>query len=201
MGRPGPVDENREAFYYKYFPLRSASSGCAMTTKGQPLATNAEADALRRPGAHSASDLGPDLTACDREPIHIPGAIQPHGVLLIVDAIEDRIIGGAGDVAGLLGSEWLGGPVGGLVGADALAVLRSTIAGPVSLGTISDRALSIVASREGRWWLIEVEPTTPGRPGTEDALTWIEHGGEEFARAVDLDDLSARAFSTSENIH
>lgn len=23
-----------------------------------------------------------DLTNCDREPIHIPGAIQPHGVLL-----------------------------------------------------------------------------------------------------------------------
>ena len=23
-----------------------------------------------------------DLTNCDREPIHLPGAIQPHGVLL-----------------------------------------------------------------------------------------------------------------------
>lgn len=157
------------------------------------MATIAEADTPRRPGVHSASDLGPDLTACDREPIHIPGAIQPHGVLLIVDPIEDRIVGGAGDVAGLMGSEWLGGPVGGLIGADALAVLRSTIAGPVSLGTINDRALSIVASREGRRWLIEVEPAASGQPGTEDALTWIEHGGEEFARAVDLDDLSARA--------
>ena len=27
-----------------------------------------------------------DLTACDREPIHIPGAIQPHGVLLALDS-------------------------------------------------------------------------------------------------------------------
>jgi two-component system, chemotaxis family, sensor kinase Cph1 len=26
-----------------------------------------------------------DLTDCDREPIHVPGAIQPHGVLLVVD--------------------------------------------------------------------------------------------------------------------
>ena len=26
-----------------------------------------------------------DLTDCDREPIHIPGAIQPHGLLLAVD--------------------------------------------------------------------------------------------------------------------
>jgi len=26
-----------------------------------------------------------DLTTCDREPIHVPGAIQPHGVLLALD--------------------------------------------------------------------------------------------------------------------
>src|SRR5690606_18534026 len=25
-----------------------------------------------------------DLTNCDREPIHVPGAIQPHGVLLVL---------------------------------------------------------------------------------------------------------------------
>jgi light-regulated signal transduction histidine kinase (bacteriophytochrome) len=27
----------------------------------------------------------PDLTNCDREPIHIPGSIQPHGVVLVLD--------------------------------------------------------------------------------------------------------------------
>src|SRR6476660_3073503 len=25
-----------------------------------------------------------DLTNCEREPIHIPGAIQPHGIMLVV---------------------------------------------------------------------------------------------------------------------
>ena len=29
-----------------------------------------------------AEDAHVDLTNCDREPIHVPGAIQPHGVLL-----------------------------------------------------------------------------------------------------------------------
>ncbi len=29
-----------------------------------------------------ASSQGVDLTSCEREPIHIPGAIQPHGALL-----------------------------------------------------------------------------------------------------------------------
>src|SRR4051812_27269059 len=27
-----------------------------------------------------------DITTCDREPIHIPGAIQPHGFLVALDA-------------------------------------------------------------------------------------------------------------------
>src|SRR4051812_8614967 len=32
-----------------------------------------------------------DLTNCDREPIHLPGAIQPHGALLGVDEADGRI--------------------------------------------------------------------------------------------------------------
>jgi light-regulated signal transduction histidine kinase (bacteriophytochrome) len=34
----------------------------------------------------------PDLTTCDREPIHIPGSIQPHGVLIVVDARTRTIL-------------------------------------------------------------------------------------------------------------
>lgn len=143
--------------------------------------------------ATSPSALGHDLTICDREPIHMPGAIQPHGMLLIVDPAEGTIVGGAGDVASLLGPQWLGGSIHDLIDELGLSVLRSTIAGPVVLGMVAARGLSAVASREGRFWLIEVEPTAMGEPGTDDALTWIEHGGEEFSRAVDLDDLSARA--------
>jgi two-component system, chemotaxis family, sensor kinase Cph1 len=38
-----------------------------------------------------------DLTDCDREQIHIPSAIQPHGTLLVVDPASDRVIqAGAG---------------------------------------------------------------------------------------------------------
>ena len=33
----------------------------------------------------------PDLDACAREPIHIPGSIQPHGVLLVVDPAESSM--------------------------------------------------------------------------------------------------------------
>ncbi len=28
-----------------------------------------------------------DLTGCDREPIHVPGHILPHGAMLVIDAV------------------------------------------------------------------------------------------------------------------
>jgi PAS fold len=42
--------------------------------------------------AHTPSYGEVDLTTCDREPIQIPGAIQPHGVLLALDTdlVEER---------------------------------------------------------------------------------------------------------------
>lgn len=33
-----------------------------------------------------------DLTNCDREPIHIPGSIQPHGVLFVINPDDLKII-------------------------------------------------------------------------------------------------------------
>lgn len=44
------------------------------------------------------------LTLCDREAIHTPGAIQPHGALLALDRADFRIIQAGGDTEGLLGA-------------------------------------------------------------------------------------------------
>ena len=44
-----------------------------------------------------------DLSNCDREPIHIPGSIQPHGILLVVEPGTFRIIQVAGDTENILG--------------------------------------------------------------------------------------------------
>jgi light-regulated signal transduction histidine kinase (bacteriophytochrome) len=45
-----------------------------------------------------------DVTNCDREPIHIPGAILPHGAMLVLDGETLDILQVAGDVTGLLGA-------------------------------------------------------------------------------------------------
>lgn len=44
-----------------------------------------------------------DLTNCDREPIHIPGVILPHGAMLVVDGTSLRVLQAAGDTESLLG--------------------------------------------------------------------------------------------------
>ena len=46
-----------------------------------------------------------DLSNCDREPIHIPGSIQPHGILLVVEPATFRILQVAGDTENILGRE------------------------------------------------------------------------------------------------
>jgi light-regulated signal transduction histidine kinase (bacteriophytochrome) len=45
-----------------------------------------------------------DITDCDREPIHIPGAILPHGAMLVLDPESLEILQVAGNCLGLLGA-------------------------------------------------------------------------------------------------
>lgn len=52
-----------------------------------------------------------DLTNCDREPIHIPGSIQPHGCMLVCD--EEAVVIRRHS---LNAADFLGLPEGNLVG-------------------------------------------------------------------------------------
>jgi two-component system, chemotaxis family, sensor kinase Cph1 len=46
-----------------------------------------------------------DLTACEREPIHIPGSIQPHGFLLSIRLPDTSVIHASANAASILGLE------------------------------------------------------------------------------------------------
>jgi len=72
-----------------------------------------------------------DLSTCDREPIHIPGSIQPHGVLLVVERQRLVIEQVAGDSAALLGvspSALLGVSITALLDAATAAYVASKLA-------------------------------------------------------------------------
>jgi light-regulated signal transduction histidine kinase (bacteriophytochrome) len=47
----------------------------------------------------------PDLSVCEREPIHIPGAIEPNGALLVLKEPELTIVQTSANVGRLLGLE------------------------------------------------------------------------------------------------
>lgn len=50
----------------------------------------------------SPDNLAPDLLSCDRDPIHIPGFIQPDGVLLAVGPGSGLVVQTAGETLGML---------------------------------------------------------------------------------------------------
>jgi chemotaxis family two-component system sensor kinase Cph1 len=72
-----------------------------------------------------------DVTNCDREPIHIPGAILPHGAMLVLDAGTLEVLQAAGDTSRLLGvplEELLGQSAAVLFRPDQVENLRRLVA-------------------------------------------------------------------------
>ena len=88
---------------------------------------------MRRPSVtQSAVKFGEaDLTTCDREPIHIPGSIQPHGVLLVMDRQTLHIEQVAGEASGPLAiadKRLVGQPLSAVLDADAEHFVASQLA-------------------------------------------------------------------------
>uniref|UniRef100_B8HJX5 histidine kinase n=1 Tax=Cyanothece sp. (strain PCC 7425 / ATCC 29141) TaxID=395961 RepID=B8HJX5_CYAP4 len=85
-----------------------------------------------------------DLTNCDREPIHIPGFIQPHGVLLVLQAANLKILQVSHNTEELLGrqpEQLLGQPLSTLFNTRQIERVRQCLRGdfeginPVALST------------------------------------------------------------------
>jgi len=73
-----------------------------------------------------------DLTNCDREPIHIPGAIQPHGILLVVSRSEWKITQISDNTQEFLGIEpeqLLGQPLNSLLPPEKIDAIAACLAG------------------------------------------------------------------------
>src|SRR5690349_13617312 len=73
-----------------------------------------------------------DLTNCDREPIHVPGRIQPHGILLALNEPDLQIIQASANTVQHLGrapEALLDQPLANLLGSEHVDYLRNTLAG------------------------------------------------------------------------
>jgi light-regulated signal transduction histidine kinase (bacteriophytochrome) len=117
-----------------------------------------------------------DLTNCDREPLHLAGAVQPHGALLVVDPDGLRVRRASANAGALLGADRgpaLGAALADLVGpagADALAAAAAAAdeAGRVYHPTLvraGGRPFEVVAHRTAAGLVFEFEPAPePERP-------------------------------------
>ncbi len=113
-----------------------------------------------------------DLTLCDREPIHAPSAVQPHGVLLALSEPDLRVIQASDSVTALFGhtvAGVLGRPISDLLGADQFDPVRDpelvpAHSEPVLLRAVRvrGRVLNAVAHRADGVFVLELEPGTHG---------------------------------------
>ena len=129
-----------------------------------------------------------DLNACDREPIHVPEAIQPHGLLFVVDPADLTVRREAGRVARITGAEtWVGRSLEGLVGERLANRLRA--GGAVEDGFVTRwrgvDALDydVIARPQGANLIIEIEQSSQGAlPGIE-LISRIDAAAGAFERA------------------
>ena len=116
-----------------------------------------------------------NLNNCDREPIHIPNLIQPHGVLLVLHREDYRIIQVSLNTEQLLGvppSELLNKPIDDLIGKTQLQLLRNCLAEDfesinplsISIGEGKDKlCFDAIVHSDRQLVLIELEPKVKER--------------------------------------
>lgn len=122
-----------------------------------------------------------DLAGCEQEPIHIPGMIQPHGILLAVRPGSLELLQATSNAAGILRGtvdQALGRPLGQVLadgGADLLADLARDRVPEQGIALLRQavfgaQAYNIVAHRSGPAIVLEFEETDTSEPDSLDAL-------------------------------
>ncbi len=121
-----------------------------------------------------------DISACDREPIRIPGSIQPHGILLVLNATNlrvEQISANAGSVLNCAVDDALGQPFADIIATDTSTLLgRMDLGqlgeGPVVLGTvvIGDARYNTLGHLSGPSLILELEQLDREDTGSLDNL-------------------------------
>lgn len=143
-----------------------------------------------------------DLTSCDREPIHILGAVQPFGFLIAVspDWIVTRVSANAPDWLGRPVEDLLGLPLDTVLDGEALHLLRGhlqTLRGPDAVDRIfavrllADQAPFDVALHiSGTTIVVEAEPSAPEHLS---AGNLVRNMVSRLQRTVEFDPLCREA--------
>lgn len=150
-----------------------------------------------------------DLDACDREPIHAPGGIQPHGYLFVIDEPSMRVLQMSANAADLAQA-----PVDSLLGASIAAVLGDACAAHVAQGlamrapdaaledeplylgdvTIAGQCLDVVLHRRRSMLMLELERRAVHKHDTFASLyPLVRSFVSSLQQAASVDDLARLA--------
>ncbi|NJN75501.1 MAG: GAF domain-containing protein [Synechococcaceae cyanobacterium RL_1_2] len=114
-----------------------------------------------------------NLTNCDREQIHIPGAIQPHGLLMIIDAEPLTLLATSANGHDFLGMEldpFLGQPVSKLLGESTVEKIHQCLAGdfeginPLRI-LIAGQIFNGIVHQQAELIVLELERTSEAQVG------------------------------------
>ena len=147
-----------------------------------------------------------DLTNCDREQIHIPGAILPHGAMLVLECDTLRVLQAAGNTVGLLGrpmAELLDRPIDDLFSRVQVNLLRALcketdltkprhLLDP-ALRVVADQPLDASAHRIDNALVVEFEAAEMTDAFVADPLAAVQQMVEGFGTAASLYDLCQMA--------
>jgi light-regulated signal transduction histidine kinase (bacteriophytochrome) len=140
------------------------------------------------------------IKACEDEPIHIPGSIQPYGLMLAAEREKRAIVAVAGNVETRLGVvDWQGRPLAHILGegldGKVTALLESNGA-PGYLGLLRTRSgemLDVSAYLSGDIIVVELEPASPNPAPASELLNQLEVAAVAFENATTLQALCERA--------
>jgi chemotaxis family two-component system sensor kinase Cph1 len=141
------------------------------------------------------NDQAVDISNCDKEPIHIPGSIQPHGLMLVVDRTTGVVTHAAGDPAAWLGrSDWQGKKLHTLIAGEAadtaLEIGRSDEqeAARRFVIPLDRKLLDAIAYRSNDHLVIEIEKAASDSAPL-GLLPKLEAGASAFERAATMQQL------------
>ena len=86
----------------------------------------------------SSAAIPPNLAECEREPIHIPGSIQPHGYLFVLNEADLSLVAVSENVAGALHvrvTALIGRPIVQLLASETAEELGAAIRAGIVLST------------------------------------------------------------------
>jgi light-regulated signal transduction histidine kinase (bacteriophytochrome) len=152
-------------------------------------------------------DASPWIPACELEAIHMPGAIQPCGALLMADLDSHTVVHASANLAEFLPTQAasvIGRPLQAVLGSDLLATLFAcnAIDGSTPTGVLRINpaapgrpALTLIGRRLDTALLVEIEPECAGAVADGALSLWAEAPG--VVHALRAARTSTRLFATA----